>query len=418
MRRAVLARSRAVSACAFAAIAVGVAGCATTSASSSVSVTGTTLTIYAGAPASSANPAQSQDILDAEKLALQQAGGKVGSFTIRFSPLTSSKVTNNARTAIEDSTTIAYLGELDPATSGPSIAITNYADILQVSPTDTALQYTQSTNAVPDSPQKYYAEAYSTYGYTFARVVPSTALEAKAQVKEMQALHVKKVYVTNDGSEYGRAISLALATDAQAASPALAVQQGPAAAAGVQTSGADAVFDGASSSTAAVGLFNAVAAAMPKAKLFAPSALDTDAFASKLSSGAQPNVYVSAPGFLPKDLTPGGQTFVSDFKSAYGHEPALGAIFGYEAMSAVLSVLHAAGAGANDRGTVVHDFRTMIKNRPSCAAGSSAPSSEHCSVLGTYSIVNGDPTLGPFVFNRLDAATGKLIPFKFVSVQG
>jgi hypothetical protein len=404
MRRGLLAQSRAIGACAVAGLVLGIAGCSTTGSSSSVSVSGKTLTIYASAPGSSADSAQAQDVLDAEKLAWQQAGGKVGSFTLEFVPLASSKVTDNARSAIENSNTIAYLGEFDPGTSGPSITITNYSDVLQVSPGDTALEYTQATRAVPDSPQKYYTEAYSAYGYTYAQVVPNTALEAKAQVEEMQALHVKSLYVTNDGSDYGSAIALAVAGAAQGASPALAVTQGPASAAKVQASGADAVFDGASSSSAAAGLFNAIAATSPKAKLFGPSALDTGAFASALSSGARPNAYISAPGFLPKDLSPAGQIFVSDFKAAYGHQPALGAIFGYEAMSALISVLQGAGSQANDRGTVVRDFRTMIKNRSS--------------VIGTYSMVNGSPNIGPFVFNRYDAAAAKLVPVKFVSVQG
>ncbi len=402
MRRGLLARSRAVGGCALAALTAGIAGCSTTSASSTVAVSGKTLTIYGSAPSSSANPAQAQDIIDAEKLALQQGGSTVGSFTIKFVPVTASKVTDNARTAIKDPTTIAYLGEPDPGTSGPSITITNYSDILQVSPADTALQYTQKTAAVPDSPQKYYAEAYSTYGYTFARVVPSTALEAKAQIQEMQSLHVKKLYVTDDGGDYGKAIALAVNNDAAAAS--LPVQQGPAGAAQFKTSGADAVFDGASSSSAAVNLFNGVATAVPRTKLFGPSALATDAFTSGLSSAARPDVVISQPGFLPKDLTPAGQTFVTDFQSAYGHQPAREAIFGYEAMSAVVSVLRQAGANANQRSLVVHDFLTMIKNRSS--------------VLGTYSIVNGDPTIGPFVFNHFDSAIGKLVPFTFVSVQG
>jgi branched-chain amino acid transport system substrate-binding protein len=404
MSRGLLARGRATSACAAAALAVAVAGCSGTASTSSVSVSGKTLTVYASSAGSSVNPAQGQDILDAEKLAWQQAGGKVGSFTLKFVPLTSGKVTDNARSAIENSNTIAYLGEFAPGTSGPSITITNYSDVLQVSPGDTALEYTQATKAVPDSPQKYFGEAYSSYGYTYAQVVPSSALEAKAQVQEMQALHVKTLYVTSDGSDYGSAIALAVAEAAQGASPAIAVTQGPATAAKIAASGADAMFDGASSSSAATGLFNAVAATNPKMKLFGPSALDTGAFSSALSSGAQPNVYISAPGFLPNDLSPAGHTFVADFEAAYGHQPALGAIFGYEAMSALISVLQSAGNQANNRGTIVHDFRTKITDRPS--------------VIGTYSIVNGSPNIGPFVFNRYDAAAAKLVPFKFVSAQG
>ena len=38
-------------------------------------------------------------------------------------------------------------------------------------------------------------------------------------------------------------------------------------------------------------------------------------------------------------------------------------------------------------------------------------------MLGTYSInANGDTSVAPFVFSRLEA--GKLVPFKFVQAQG
>jgi hypothetical protein len=71
-------------------------------------------------------------------------------------------------------------------------------------------------------------------------------------------------------------------------------------------------------------------------------------------------------------------------------------------MNAVLAVLHEAGSSANDRSTVVHDF-FAIKTRTS--------------PLGTYSInSDGDTNLGPFVFSHVKA--GKLVPFKFLQVQG
>jgi ABC-type branched-subunit amino acid transport system substrate-binding protein len=71
-------------------------------------------------------------------------------------------------------------------------------------------------------------------------------------------------------------------------------------------------------------------------------------------------------------------------------------------MSALIAVLKEAGSSANDRSTIVRDFLS-IKNRSS--------------VLGTYSINgSGDTNLGPFVFSRLESA--KLVPFKFLQVQG
>ena len=94
---------------------------------------------------------------------------------------------------------------------------------------------------------------------------------------------------------------------------------------------------------------------------------------------------MSSPGFVSSSLNATGQQFVSAFRSAYGHAPVPQAIFGYEAMSAVLAVLKEAGTGAASRSVVVGDFRAL-HNR--------------ASVLGTYSISNGDTTLAPFVFGR------------------
>ncbi len=363
---------------------------------SSVSTTGTKLTIYAAAPAGTT---ASPDILDAEKLAFQQfqqSGAKIGKFTVKFATVDASKISDNARTAIEDTSAIAYLGELAPGDSADSVGITNAQDVLQVSPADTALELTQATPAVPGSPKSYY-ESEKTYGYTFARVVPNSAQEAKAQIQEMTALEVKKLYVTDDGSPYGAAIALAVRQDA---GNTITAVQGPPDASKFQASGADALFYGASpdSASAVARLFGNVAQGNGAVKLFAPSALDTSGFASSFGA-ANVNLYVSSPGFLRKDLTPEGQHFESAFTSAYGHAPALGAIFGYEAMNAVLAVLREAGVNADDRTTVVDDF-FKIKDRQS--------------PLGTYSISSsGDISIAPFVFSRL--RNGALVPFASVT---
>ncbi len=113
------------------------------------------------------------------------------------------KVSDNARSAIIDKTAIAYLGEIAPGTSDQTAGITNALGLLQVSPTDTALELSQSTPAVADAPKTYF-QSWGTYGRTFARVVPSSAVEAKALVAEMKAQSVKSLFVANDGSDYGR----------------------------------------------------------------------------------------------------------------------------------------------------------------------------------------------------------------------
>jgi len=380
----VLARGRA--ACAWALLAVAVAGCTSNgSGSSAVTVSGKSLTIYlSDAPTS--QPQVARDVLDAERLAWsQQSSHTVGGFALRLKVL-HGRISDQARTAIQDQTAIAYVGEIVPHSSYASLGITNALDLLQVTPTDTALELTQASPVVAGAPGVYY-QSFSTYGQTFVRVVPTTAQEAKAQVQEMQALGVTKLYVSDDGGPYGATIANAVKHDVSGSMSVVG-----------SLSAADGAFYGTSSPAGAERFFARGASSNPSLKLFAPSALDDPTLAPQFSGAG--NLYISAPGFLKQNLTPAGTTFASQFTTAYGHAPVPQAIFGYEAMSAVLAVLREAGSQANNRATVVHDF-LAIKNRQS--------------VLGTYSISStGDTSIAPFVFSRV--RQGKLVPF--AQVQG
>ena len=373
--------------CVAAAAAIG--GCSTAQTTSST-ISGTKLTIYASVPSTAG------DVLDAEKLAFQQAGDTVdkGHFRIVLKPLTADsikQIADNARTADTDQTTVAYLGEVVPGMSEQSVPITNELGILEVSPTDNALELTTPSPVVSDSPNTFYPSR-STYGYTFGRIAPSSRLEAADVVAEMRKLGVTKLYVANDGSDYGRAIAHAVQADA-GSSPS--VTAGPPSAAKVAAAGADGLFYGGGSASGAAALFNSIAASAPKAKLFAPSALDSAAFASALNSAAAPNVYVSSPGFLRSGLSTEGVAFEHSFAAAYGHAPASDAIFGFAAMKAILEALNTAGAAADDRTTVGDDFFSL-------SLGSSA--------VGPLKIgKDGDSNLTSIVFSHVRG--GKLVPF-------
>jgi ABC-type branched-subunit amino acid transport system substrate-binding protein len=273
------------------------------------------------------------------------------------------------------------------------VPITNQVGILQVSPTDNALELTTSSPAVSDSQNTFYPSR-STYGYTFGRIAPSSRVEAGDLIAEMHSLGVTKLYVANDGSDYGRAIAHVVQADAGTGLPTTA---GAPAAAKVTAAGADAVFYGGGSASAAASFFNAIAASAPKAKLFAPSALDSDAFASALSAAAAPNVYVSSPGFPPANLPAAGTSFEQAFKTAYpGVTPSSDAIFGFAAMKAVLAALGKAGSGADNRTTVANDFFALNLSE---------------SAVGQLKITkDGDSDLTAIVFSHVRGR--KLVPFK------
>ena len=264
-------------------------------------------------------------------------------FTVKLVAVHGRELSDNARTAIEDQRSIAYLGELVAGTSQVSVEILNQQGLLEVSPADTGVYLTQPIPPVSSSPDSFYP-ARSTYHQTFARVVPNSGLEAKALVGEMQALGVSKLYVADDGQLYGRALALEVTRAARSA-------------------GLDARQQccrcrrrllrrqrrqpGARASAAS--RLDQDSAANPSAKLFAASGLLRQRIRERAELRRQRQLYVSSPGFLPKDLTAAGRAFVSDFRSTYGHAPAPQAIFGYEAMSDLLYVLGKAGSSAPDR---------------------------------------------------------------------
>lgn len=386
----VRARAVALMAAAGAFIAfAGPGGCGATGASS-VKATGRTLTIYSSVPAGQAGDPVVQDVLDAEQLAFTQRAGEVTAYKLSFQRIESTKLSGNARTAIQNKGAIAYIGEVTPGASADTLGITNAQDLLQVSPTDTAAALTRASPAVPNSPNRYY-ESLKSYGYTFARITPTTVKEAKAQVQEMQSLGVKRLYLLSDGSDYGATLAASVKSDASSAGISVLASQ----------SGADAMLYAGGNGAAAGSAFARALSANPALKLFGPSALASQSLVAALPPGKL-SLYVSTPGLLGAELSATGQSFVADFRAAYHRTPAPQAIFGYTAVAAVLDILKQAGSSANDRSRVVKDF-FAIKNLDSPA--------------GTFSIdSHGDSSLASFAFERWQA--GALHPFKAVQVQG
>src|ERR1700694_1661182 len=130
------------------ALAGVLAGC-TAPKNSTITTPGKALTIYTSMPSGGAADQRAQDVLAAEQLALRQTGAQVSGYTITLRTLQGKKLSDNARTAIQDPHAIAYLGEVVPGQSADSIGITNAVALPELSPTDTAQALTQATRVVP-----------------------------------------------------------------------------------------------------------------------------------------------------------------------------------------------------------------------------------------------------------------------------
>jgi branched-chain amino acid transport system substrate-binding protein len=405
--------------CLLAALALGVAACGDdeedTGGASSESGGGKTLTIYSSLPLQGDNRPQSEDVVRGIELALEQNGGKAGDFTIKYVSLDDAtasagkwdpgQTSSNARKVVGDDTAIAYLGEFNSGASAISLPILNEAGILMVSPANTYVGLTRAEGADKGEPDKYYPSGVRTYG----RVVPADHIQAAAQVTYQKQQGCKTVYVLNDKEVYGAGIAGQVVSIGNAQGLKMVGNDGidtkaanfRSLASKIESSGADCFFFGGITQNKGVQVFKDVAAANPGIKMFGPDGVAETAFASKLGSSVEKNVFLTVPTLDPKLYPEAAQEFFNTFQEQHGKTPEPYAIYGYEAMNVAIEAIKAAGADGADRAKVVEAF-FAIKDRDS--------------VLGTYSIdENGDTTLTDYGSNRVEG--GKLVFDEVIKAQ-
>lgn len=394
----------AAASCLFGVFALVVAACGSDSGggSSTGKVSGSTLTIYSSLPLQGTAKGQSEAVISGERLALKQIGSKVGKYKIKYVSLDDSTAQNpgnaddgqtaqNARKAVQDKSTIFYLGEFNSGGTKISLPILNTAGIPQISPSNTAVGLTTNeAGADPGEPQKYYPAKTRTY----ARVVPKDTIQGAALATIMKEDGCKSVHIFNDKTTYGAGLARNVSLAAKAQGITVEGNDGTdrnapnyrSLAAKIK---ADCFVGSGVTGENYVQVFKDVAAANPRVKLYGPDGVAEEAFTNPKKGGipasvaARTKITVATLGL--KEFKRRGnakaEKFFTDYAKTYGNKsPDPYAIYGYETMSLALDTLKSLGAKANDRTAVVKKLVGGTKNRNS--------------VLGVYSIdKNGDTTL-------------------------
>ena len=255
------------------------------------------LTVYVSVPLHGERGDEGRAIVNGARLALAEAGGRVGELRIeavylddtgggsRWSPVASAA---NARRAAEDSSAIGYIGELDAGATRFSLPITNQAGIAQVSPGATAVDLTRFVSEERD-PERYRPSEER----TFARLVPDEEDEQRA-AKRLAA-------------ELGGARRVSSEADLAATSSS----PGP------------------------------IVAPFPFLKRF-----------PRICRRLRAPLYVTSPFREPFRLLPRARRFNRAYHARFGQPPPAAA-YGYEAMALLLDSIEAAGGAGDERGAVI-----------------------------------------------------------------
>ena len=329
------------------------------------------LTVYLSAPLSGPRAADGQDVADGAQLAIEDAAGEAGGTMVTLATLDdagndgwdASRTGANARLAAQDSTAIAYVGELDSGASRTSVPITNEAGMLQVSPGSGAEDLTRAALGSSDVPSVQPSGAR-----TFGRVIPSDRDQGEAAGVWMSEQGIAKVALIGGRDPFGEALVAGLESGVSA--------------------------------PAVVG-----AAQMPEAEYLATERTDAPGnprspggiplFASdaalERASGPRPDPAPPAPDRFTSaaldrsQLPAGADAFLADFRRSYGREPGRYAAYGYEAMAVVLDSIDRAGDPLSRSSVIDAFFATVDRD----------------SILGRYSIdAVGNttlPTLGAYL---------------------
>jgi branched-chain amino acid transport system substrate-binding protein len=384
----------ALAACAPQATAPGAAPAQPTSAVSTGGTGGNTVKIFSSLPMTGSALGQTQTIVNAIRMAVDERGGKVGNLTVIYEALDDAtpakgawdegKEAENANRAVNDPEVVAYIGTFNSGAAKVAIPILNRANLVMVSPANTYPGLTKPGKGEPGEPDIYYPTGVRNY----ARVVPADDLQGAVGAKWAKELGAQRVYVLDDSELYGRGLATVFHQEArrrglQVFPPDRPDSIDPKAsdyrslALRVRQTNPDLVYYGGITQNNAGKLWQDLRAALgPNVKLMGPDGIFEQAFLDAAGEAAI-GTYLTFGGVPVKNYTGKAADWARRYRERYRSEPEVYAIYGYEAANVILDAIER--VGRRDR-VAIRDAVMSTK--------------DYDGVLGRWSFdANGDTTL-------------------------
>jgi branched-chain amino acid transport system substrate-binding protein len=377
-----------------------------------------TIEIWSSLPRQGSNKAQTDTIVNAINLAIEEKGGTAGGYTIKYSDKDDSTAATgqwdeateikNANDAVANDAVVAYIGTFNSGAAKLSIPILCRAGIVMVSPANTYPGLTKEGKGEANEPGVYYPDG-CTRNYT--RVVPADDLQGQAGALWASQLGLTKAYVLDDTQLYGKGIADVFANEAPTFGVEILGRDGidgkatdyKALAEKVKAAAPDLVYYGGITQNNAGQLWRDLRDALgPDVALMGPDGIFEGEWLEAAGEAAEGS-YITFGGVPPDQLTGAGADFVTKYTEKYPDAPAEAyTAYGYEAANVILAAIERAAAtnpADNDalRAAIIKEvFATK----------------DYAGVLGTWSFTpEGDTSLtdmsgqtvtgGEFVFDKV-----------------
>lgn len=389
-----------------------------------VALTSDTIKIMSSLPRTGSAKGQTDTIVDGIRLAFHEVGNKVTlegkSYRLEYldrddataaaGAWTAEQETANASLAVKDPDVMVYIGTYNSGAAKVSMPILNRANILMVSPANTAVGLTKPGLGERDEPKRYQPSGKVNY----VRVVPTDDFQGAAGAEWAQALGAKRIYILDDNEMYGKGIADLF--EAHCRKIGLEVlghesidskaQEFSALMTKISAQNPDLIyFGGTTQSKAGQVAKDIVKAGMDRTKMMAPDGCYEDAMLKSAGTDVLEGRFLCTFGGLTTDKlaeTPGGRNFFEKYGALYGKPPSEAyALYGYECGRVALEAIIKANKKDRD---AIREAGIAIKNFPG--------------VTGMWSFdPNGDTTQqeifgiavrgGKFVFDKKLAVTKK-----------
>ena len=344
------------------AVALGILGCSKSGGGGDPNL----IKIVSSLPRTGSANAQTTTIVNGIQMAIDEAGGKVGQFTIEYQDWDDASPQRgnwdpaveaaNADRAIKDPDVMVYIGTYNSGAAKISIPKLNQAGMVMLSPANTYPGLTKPGTGEANEPDIYRPSGRINY----YRVVPADDLQGVVAADWAKQLGVTQVFVTHDRELYGKGIADIFMKRAKEGGLEVTGYEGidvrasnyKALVTKIKASGADMVYFGGTTQSNAGQLAKDLRAGGFEGNLMVPDGCVEKAFIE--SSGAEnlnDRTYATFGGLPAKEMTGKGAEFVQRYMAKYNSEPEVYAIYGYECAKVALDAI--ARAGKKDRAAIL-----------------------------------------------------------------